>query len=110
MNDLISRQAAIDTLKMNIDMIPFIRAKQYVREALDTVLKRLEELPSIGPGEGAVWYKPTGMMPPEFTGQYRCSNCGELAMRDWKHHRQTLTNFCPNCGKPMRKEGGNEQN
>ena len=51
------------------------------------------------------WYKPKGMMPPEYMGVYRCSECDEMAMRDWKHHRQELTNFCPNCGARM-KEGG----
>ena len=51
------------------------------------------------------WHKPSGMMPPEYAGVYRCSNCDELAMRDWKHHRQTLTNFCPNCGARMEEQG-----
>lgn len=50
------------------------------------------------------WIKPTGMMPPEYMGVYRCSECGEIAMRDWKRHYQTLTNYCPNCGCRM-KEG-----
>lgn len=50
MSDLIDRQSAIDTLKMDIDIIPFIRARQYVREALDTVWQRLEELPSARSG------------------------------------------------------------
>ena len=72
-----------------------------VAEAFMDIIKKQ---PIIGAGRGAVWYKPTGMMPPEFAGQYRCSNCNELAMRDWKHHRQTLTNFCPYCGKNMQEE------
>ena len=49
------------------------------------------------------WYKPKGMMPPEYMGVYRCSECDEIAMRDWKHHRQELTNFCPNCGAQMKE-------
>ena len=48
------------------------------------------------------WYKLTGMMPPEYMGVYFCSNCNEPAMRDWKHHKQTRTAFCPNCGAEMR--------
>lgn len=48
------------------------------------------------------WYKPTGMMPPEFVGVYRCSECDEPAMRDWKTRKQKLTGFCPNCGADMR--------
>lgn len=52
--------------------------------------------------EKGCWYKPTGMMPPEYAGVYRCSECSEIAMRDWKHHKQILTKFCPNCGAKMR--------
>ena len=47
------------------------------------------------------WYKPMGMMPPEYAGVYRCSECDELAMRDWKTHKQKLTDYCPNCGAMM---------
>lgn len=50
------------------------------------------------------WYKPTGMMPPEHFGRHRCSECEEFALHDWKHHREQLTNFCPNCGADMRGE------
>ncbi len=47
------------------------------------------------------WYKPTGMMPPEFTGRHRCSVCEGFAMHDWKHHKEQLTPFCPHCGAKM---------
>lgn len=50
------------------------------------------------------WIKPTDMMPPEYAGIYRCSECDEIAMRDWKRHCQTLTKYCPYCGAKM-KEG-----
>lgn len=49
----------------------------------------------------AKWYKPTGMMPPEFAGRHRCSACDGFAMHDWKHHREQLTPFCPHCGAKM---------
>ena len=49
MDDLISRQAAIDSLRMDVDMIPFNRAKAYVREAIEMVGNRLEQLPTIEP-------------------------------------------------------------
>ena len=49
------------------------------------------------------WVKMTGMMPPEFTGHYSCSEC------DWfckKHSiRETEFDFCPNCGCRMNVEG-----
>jgi hypothetical protein len=47
------------------------------------------------------WVKMTGMMPPEFTGHYQCSEC------DWfckKHSiKETDFDFCPGCGADMRK-------
>lgn len=46
MSDLIDRQAALDSLRMTVDMIPFDKAKAYVREAIETVWNRLEQLPS----------------------------------------------------------------
>ena len=52
------------------------------------------------------WIKMTGMMPPEFTGHYSCSEC------DWfckKHSiRETEFDFCPGCGAKMigEEDGG----
>ena len=55
----------------------------------------------------AYWYKPTGMMPPEFTGRHRCSACDGFAMHDWKHYKERLTKFCPHCGAEM--DNGKEE-
>ena len=49
MDDLISRQAAIDALRMDISIIPFAKAREYVRAAIETIYNRLEELPSAQP-------------------------------------------------------------
>lgn len=49
MNDLISRQAAIDALRMDISIIPFSKAREYVHAAIETIYNRLEELPSAQP-------------------------------------------------------------
>ena len=69
-----------------------------VIEPLDIVFDE----PTIEERKTGKWYKPVGMMPPEYTGVYRCSKCDEIALCDWKHHKQVLSNFCPNCGKDMR--------
>lgn len=63
--------------------------------------KLMEDAPTIEERKKGKWYKPTGMMPPEYAGVYRCSECDELSMRDWKTHRQKITDFCPNCGARM---------
>lgn len=48
----------------------------------------------------ATWIKMTGMMPPEYTGHYECSNCR------WHGKREIEIDykFCPNCGSSMSKE------
>lgn len=68
-----------------------------------TIEKDLDDLPpeAVKPAKPGHWYKPTGMMPPEYTGVYRCSICDCIAMRDWKRMRQVLTRFCPGCGAFM---------
>ena len=50
-----------------------------------------------GEGKEAHWIKMTGMMPPEFTGHYQCSDCG------WhgKHDKEDDYKFCPGCGAKM---------
>ena len=50
------------------------------------------------------WKKMTGVMPPEFHGSYYCSECHELALRDWKTHKIVLSKFCPNCGSRNEEE------
>ena len=45
------------------------------------------------------WVKMTGMMPPEFTGHYQCSECGWFCK---KHSiKETDFDFCPGCGAKM---------
>ena len=48
-SDLISRKAAIDALRMDVDIIPFAKAKEYARAAIETIYNRLEELPPAQP-------------------------------------------------------------
>ena len=69
-----------------------------------TLEQIIDEQPTIEPKKGR-WYKPNGVMPPEHFGRHRCSICDAFAMHDWKHHREQLTDFCPNCGADMRGDG-----
>ena len=48
-DDVISRQAAIDALRMDIDIIPFAKAREYARAVIETIHNRIEELPSAQP-------------------------------------------------------------
>ena len=95
MNDLISRQAAIDALHMHL----------MYRMGTDSNKKRLDEwinnLPSVQPERHKGWWIPqnnnkvNGMTSTAVYYYPKCSVCGHCA---------NYTNFCPNCGADMRGE------
>lgn len=108
-NELISRQAAIDALGKR----PMAWAgSDYglgARNQYDADVLALETVPSAEPErKKGKWIKPTGMTPPEYVGVCRCSECDEFAMRDWKTHKQTLTDCCPYCFADMREGEADE--
>ena len=49
MDDLISRQAAIDALHMDTSIIPFKKAREYADATISEIRNRLEKLPSAQP-------------------------------------------------------------
>lgn len=98
MSDLIDRQAAIDALKMDISIIPFAKAREYVRAAIETIYNRLEELPSAQPErKTGKWVKYDGDW---FKTMFKCSECG--AMIDINEKYRNF--FCYHCGADMRGE------
>lgn len=108
--DAVSRQAVVDfindiehrALKMSNDNSEDVLYKTVLATA-KAIRGYCKLAPPAQPErKTGKWYKPVGMMPPEYAGVYRCSKCDEIALRDWKHHKQVLSNFCPNCGKYMR--------
>ena len=70
--DTIYRQDAIDALRMDINIIPFAKAREYVRAAIDTIYNRLEELPSAQPR----WIPCSERLPKE--NVYVLVWCGEV--------------------------------
>lgn len=62
MNDTISRQAAIDVLRMDIDIIPYAKAREYARAVIETVCNRLEHLPTTQPEQ---WIPVSERLPEE---------------------------------------------
>ena len=100
MQGLISRQAAIDALRMDISIIPFAKAREYVREAIETIYNRLEELPSAQPDLGkyeyhydhtdCIWYRPEARNRcPATCAQYRdgWNDAMNYIFRDGKGYR-----------------------
>lgn len=99
---------------MDISIIPYAKAREYVsaaletvfnrlaqlppaqperiREALETVFNRLEQLPPMQPKpRTAHWTK-------DIVGSVVCSNCGGIRKDDRISHM----NFCNCCGADMR--------
>ena len=87
MSDLIRREAALLTLKIfDYDIIPSVLARQYVREMLDTLYVKLNELPSAEPERTAkAIRKPEAFF-------YRCE-CGYGLCCE-----KNDMNYCPHCG------------
>ena len=118
MDDLISRQDAIDALMNDsdwADAIPTIKSlpsadrptvdKEYLIDLIQEAVydgeacAKLMDLVDRPTGE---WIKAAGMMPPEFHGHHCCSECGNFAnMEPPFGNREDLGRFCPNCGARM---------
>ena len=96
----IYRQDAIDSLRMDVDIIPFAKAREYTRAAIETIYNRLEELPSAQPErEKGEWILVT-----DNNGQhYECSRCGA-----WRYHQEQ--EFCGSCGADMRGKNNGKTN
>lgn len=103
MNDLISRQAAIDLLEERL------RENGYSNTALVSELNRsigyIMRLPAIDPVKHGRWIKYG-----EPYALYKCSACNDL----WtvagyancvpEEHMYKTMKYCPNCGAKMEKE------
>lgn len=63
----------------------------------------IEDAPAadVEPVRHGRWVKMTGMMPPEFTGHYQCSECEWFCKK--QSIKETDFDFCPGCGADMRK-------
>ena len=102
MNDSIYRQMAIDALGEKPLAWTEGEYELGLQNQWQSDVDALKDLPTAE--HKGQWIKPTGMMPPEYAGVYRCSECGSFAMQDWKTHKQTLTDYCPSCGARMENE------
>lgn len=94
MNDLISRQAAMDVCDNAIDLWH----GQLGEGIVIAVKKKIEELPSAEPKRN----KGEWMMHSDYPDRFICSECG--AQFDVWHWESKQMHFCPNCGADMRGE------
>lgn len=88
MNDLISRQAAIDAIKR------YESADNYdLNNGLILAMNAVEDAPTIDPVKHGTWIEY-----PIADEMNKCSECGVLRFGE--------SNYCPNCGAKM--EGSEE--
>ena len=99
MQDLISRQAAIEALHMHL----------MYRMGTDSNKKRLDDwinsLPSAQPKRGRWLYCEDTTA--DCVDGYRCDQCGFFVPWDYQHKGIDFIkdyNFCPNCGAMMKGE------
>lgn len=107
---LIDADALIDDLKYDVrldekalELVGLSEGAsiQFDKDCKNNAIDLLEHAPTVELVKEAIWYKPTGMMPPEHHGHYECSNCGGWAMKIWLRHKMALTPYCPWCGAVM---------
>lgn len=109
MDDLISRQEAIDSLFELYEyqrVIDPTEAADLVRQGVYLAEKKIEQLPSAQSNKNGHWWK--------CVGEYRCSKCYLLAPKTVKATKesgykaykieQELFDFCPHCGADMRNK------
>ena len=90
MEDLISRQAAIDAICNALELLDHV--PQWV---FDKLTDALVDLPSVTPQpKVGRWIKENPFL------KSVCSECGENAI-GYHGFDETLTKFCPNCGCKM---------
>ena len=87
--DLISRQAAIDTLE-NTKTAISENGERYI--AKQNAIMRIDALPSAQPKKGK-WISLDDFRGKYNENGYKCSECDE--------HSDYKENFCPNCGARM---------
>ena len=103
MNDIISRQAAIDTLNEYFERIGKLKRKGLTKGekaiSLDTVgaIKTLQSAQPVRHGKWIDEGQHADFFPHH---EWRCSECGEQVLEIG----EPWYAYCPNCGADMREE------
>jgi hypothetical protein len=116
MQDLISRQAAIDALRTCYDTetVTYTNGNEYID--YDQELDLLNSLPTVQPEPSILlsWIEkpvihahwiPTCKPWSLFSDRtHKCSCCGHLLYMDGVNCGRGIANYCPNCGARMNEE------
>ena len=114
MNDLISRQAAIDALNYDAELLRHVLDETYVVDSdrtkfewglglIESCIYDMDELPSAQPKRmRGRWVKDEEASSQHLESIYVCSACNN--MEAWGEVEKNTFKFCPNCGADMRGE------
>lgn len=108
MNDLISRQAAIEAIEEYADRLQMVNWKEnpsvpYKAFALNWCINTIRDLPSAERKKGKWIDQDEGAFYP-----VECSECHKPPLFD-VYGNNVLSNYCPNCGARMIEEGANDE-
>ena len=92
MNDLISRQAAIDEIYMLFRESDFIHYNHGIADSLAT----LHNMPPAQQEQTAEWVPST-----KYKGFLTCSACEDCYIETWSD-KERKWRYCPQCGKRMK--------
>ena len=112
MDDLISREAAVEILREKakgyfVSMFATSSDCYAARVVAMECAVEIKDMPAVDaePVRHGRWYIPTRMMPTAHHGRHCCSVCGHMALSE-RPGREELSNYCPHCGAKMDlKEG-----
>ena len=99
MNDLISRQAAIDAA----DRADYTGLSvEDVKKVTDEVVKELKRLPSAQPEPKTAHWIPLDERFASWSSYYKCSECGfRINLRTVMDFSGQSVDYCPHCGARM---------
>ena len=99
MDDLISRQAAIDAIE-GIDCSDGVGLSALKCDVVDNAVATIKALPPTQPQRiKGKWERKES----ELSWWYECSSCGETPLYS-PYSDEVLTPFCPWCGAEMRQQ------
>lgn len=94
MSDLITRQAALNQIiAIETRIIPYAKARVYVDELKNYVIKIIEDLPSAEPERTAKVEKLGKRSETSMSWEGKCSNCGSYTIHEM--------NYCFECGAKL---------
>ena len=113
MGRLLDEDDVIDALNFDTGIIPFYKERRSEKAILEDAKRRINNLPSAQPEKGEwidVQIIPFTNNDGQLICEKICSRCHGIAYFRSTFDGIIANNFCPNCGKPMKRGEQDEIN